>query len=74
MDIFDKDYATLTSIETKELELGQVKITSECKVITNKRSIIENLMNGISENKEVISASLKKVDQEKITSLDDDEL
>ena len=74
MDIFDKDYATLTSIETKELELGQVKITSECKVITNKRSIIENLMNDISENKEVISASLKKVDQEKITSLDDDEL
>ena len=74
MDIFDKDYATLTSIETKELELGQVKITSECKVITNKRSIIENLMNGISENKEAISASLKKDDQEKITSLDDDEL
>ena len=74
MDIFDKDYATLTSIEIKELELGQVKITSECKVITNKRSIIENLMNDISENKEVISASLKKVDQEKITSLDDDEL
>ena len=31
-------------------------------------------MNDISENKEVISASLKKVDQEKITSLDDDEL
>lgn len=74
MDIFDKDYATLTSIETKELELGQVKITSECKVITSKSSIIENLMNDISENKEVISASLKKVDQEKITSLDDDEL
>ena len=51
MDIFNKDYATLTSIETKELELGQVKITSECKVITNKSSIIENLMNDISENK-----------------------
>lgn len=74
MDIFNKDYATLTSIETKELELGQVKITSECKVITNKSSIIENLMNDISENKEVISASLKKVDQEKITPLDDDEI
>lgn len=74
MDVFNKDYATLTSIETKELELGQVKITSECKVITNKSSIIENLMNDISENKEVISASLKKVDQEKITPLDDDEI
>lgn len=74
MDIFNKDYAILTSIETKELELGQVKITSECKVITNKSSIIENLMNDISENKEVISASLKKVDQEKITPLDDDEI
>lgn len=74
MGVFNKDYATLTSIETKELELGQVKITSECKVITNKSSIIENLMNDISENKEVISASLKKVDQEKITPLDDDEI
>ena len=74
MGVFNKDYATLTSIETKELELGQVKITSECKVITNKSSIIENLMNDISEYKEVISASLKKVDQEKITPLDDDEI
>lgn len=74
MDIFDKDYATLTSIETKELELGQVRITSECKVIASKSSIIENLMNDISENKEVISASLKKVDQEKIAPLDDDEI
>lgn len=74
MGVFNKDYATLTSIETKELDLGQVKITSECKVITNKSSIIENLMNDISENKEVISASLKKVDQEKITPLDDDEI
>lgn len=74
MDIFDKDYVLLTSIETKELELGQVKITSECKVITDKSNIIENLMNDISENKEVISASLKKIDQEKVTPLDDDEI
>lgn len=74
MDIFDKDYVALTSIETKELELGQVKITSECKVVTNKSCIIENLINDISENKEVISASLKKINQEEIASLDDDEI
>ena len=74
MNVFNKTSVLLISLETKEQDLGQIKITSECKVINNKSIIIENLMNEISSTKGVINSSLRKIDQEKVTSLDDDEV
>ncbi len=72
MQVSDKNFVNLTNIEVNEMELGRVKIVSEFKVLASKSSLIENLMNKISSDKDVMASSMKKIDQEKVEVLDDD--
>ena len=74
MDVSDKDFVNLTDLEFNEIELARIKIVAQFKVLSSKNSIMELLINRISQNKDVISSSIKKIDQEKIEVLDDDEI
>ncbi len=70
----DKEYITLTEIEIKDIDMDKSKITTQFKVLVNKTYLIEKLMNQLMVHKEVSTASLKRIDQEKVEILDDDEI
>ena len=72
MQLSNKDFIDLTNIEVTDMELGRVKIVTEIKILSNKKNNIESFINKVSNGKDVISASMKKIDQEKVEILDDE--
>lgn len=72
MDTINNDTVSLTNMEKTNSELDRVKIVAEFKVVSTRNSRFESIMNSISNEKGVISSSIKKIDQEKVQQLDDD--
>lgn len=68
----EDEAVSLTDMEINDVELGRVKINVGFRVLTEKNSIMEKLMNSVSNEKGVLASSIKKIDQEKVQILDDD--
>lgn len=72
MTTSENNFVSLTDMEINDVELGRVKINVGFRVLSEKKSIMEKLMNTVSNEKGVLSSSIKKIDQEKVQILDDD--
>ena len=72
MQTSEDESVSLTDMEINDVDLGRVKINAGFRVLTEKNSIMEKLMNSVSNEKGVLSSSIKKIDQEKVEILDDD--
>lgn len=72
MSTSENNFVSLTDMEINDVELGRVKINVGFRVLSEKKSIMEKLMNTVSNEKGVLSSSIKKIDQEKVQILDDD--
>lgn len=72
MKISESEDVSLNDMEINDVELGRVKINAGFRVLSDKNYIMEKLMNTVSNEKGVLSSSIKKIDQEKVQILDDD--
>lgn len=71
-DIIKHNKATITSIETNEMENGNIKIDTSISVNTTKDTLVEEMMQKLSGRKDIISISLNK--KEKNFRYDNEEL
>lgn len=71
-DIIKNNKAIITSIETNEMENGNIKLSTIISVNTTKDTLVEEMMQKLSGRKDIISISLNK--KEKNFQYDNEEL